>query len=213
MYNFVQSPTGTSQIHSVANFPIQAPMVRRQLRYDEAENVVEEYQGRLRERHGYTPLILILRGMFGSGKSTFANEVAFHARAMDLSAVICSADFHFLDPTGGYNFRANELDQAHHECQVAFDTAIRNQTSVIVVDNTNLDGYDYRWYWDTARRFTNEYWVVEFDCVDVDMAVRLCRRSTRGIADDVARRRFNVYARQRQNARHGHLLVLPANLP
>ena len=67
-------------------------MPRAQLRYDEAEEIVLAFEMENKLEDPYNPLIVILRGVYGSGKSTFANELAFHARHYNYVAKICSED-------------------------------------------------------------------------------------------------------------------------
>ncbi|KAE9322663.1 hypothetical protein PR003_g17173 [Phytophthora rubi] len=65
----------------------------------EAYNLVDDYRAHrdgYREHMNYPPrLFLIMRGLPGSGKSTFALEVARYADQFGLSTLICSADKFF----------------------------------------------------------------------------------------------------------------------
>jgi predicted kinase len=52
--------------------------------------------------------IYIIRGLPGSGKSTLAKRLT--------PGYVFSADDYFTDPLGAYNFVAEELGAAHHDC-------------------------------------------------------------------------------------------------
>jgi len=72
--------------------------------------------------------MIIVRGISGSGKSTYV-------RNNYPEAVCCSADDHFMKD-GKYVFLFNELDQAHSAC---WKKALMTCTSGVdvVIDNTN----------------------------------------------------------------------------
>lgn len=89
------------------------------------------------DEHRY---VVLLKGISGSGKSTFANIIS-HPKS------ICSADDYFTDEDGNYNFDATKLGWAHQYCKNKFDDAVRNpNVKYIVVDNTNCNPSDYRYY-------------------------------------------------------------------
>jgi NEDD4-binding protein 2 len=89
--------------------------------------------------------IIILRGVSGSGKSSFAKLIAE-------PSVICTADDYFTDPvTGQYNFDFAELGQAHAACRSKFDLALANHdVHNIVVANTNTRAAEFKYYEDAA---------------------------------------------------------------
>ena len=55
-------------------------------------------------------ILILVRGIPGSGKSTFANLIWN-------SYAICEADKFFYDKDGNYNFDPSKLKQAHEWCQ------------------------------------------------------------------------------------------------
>lgn len=73
--------------------------------------------------------VIILGGVSGSGKSTYA-------RSHYPDHVVCSADDYFRGPDGTYAFDPSKLDAAHAGCFKQFIEAIRSGQPV-VVDNTN----------------------------------------------------------------------------
>ena len=115
-----------------------------------------------------TRQVFIMRGLPGSGKSTLANSIA-------PSAVVCSADHYFIDDDGVYRFNPSELPAAHEQCQDMFDAALNNESSVIVVDNTNVSVSHYRPYINKARQFGYSVAIVDvYDggCSDPELAAR-----------------------------------------
>lgn len=88
--------------------------------------------------------VIILRGVPGSGKSTFIKK--FYPEA-----TVVSADKYFHDPeTGEYNFDPTKLHEAHHQCQVEFKRAVAKGVRQIVVDNTNIRLSEFKPYFDHA---------------------------------------------------------------
>lgn len=90
--------------------------------------------------------LIILKGVSGSGKSTFANLIAY-------PACICTADDFFIDKDGNYNFDPAKLGQAHKACQAKFDDALKDDIITnIVIANTNTKPSDYKYYVDKAEK-------------------------------------------------------------
>lgn len=71
--------------------------------------------------------LLIVRGLPGSGKSTFAKRVAF---TMNMTHV--EADMFFVDKSGQYNFDPLKLKEAHEWCQNRTRTLLDSGKDVIV---------------------------------------------------------------------------------
>jgi len=86
-------------------------------------------------------LVVIMRGIPGSGKSTFVQKL----QRIFPDLVICSSDL-FFELQGSYQFNRTQLGAAHDFCHQAFRTAIVNGANHIVVDNTSIRSRDYRDY-------------------------------------------------------------------
>lgn len=93
--------------------------------------------------------VLILRGVSGSGKSTFAETLR---QLNPDSVVVCTADDYFTDADGNYNFDASRLRYAHAACQEKFLDALHApETSLIIVANTNTKPSDFAYYVNFAK--------------------------------------------------------------
>ena len=112
--------------------------------------------------------MIILRGISGSGKSTYARENY-------PEEVICSAD-DFFTVDGEYCFNPSMLSEAHTQC---FRTAIFGLQSRldIVVDNTNTSIWEIAPYVLLAQAFGAEIEIIRVDC---DPAVAAAR-NTHGV--------------------------------
>ena len=89
--------------------------------------------------------VIIVRGVSGAGKSTFANIVAE-------PKVVCTADDYF-EQGGGYNFDPTKLGHAHKQSMDKFDKALVDpNVANIVVANTNTKPRDYKHYVDMANK-------------------------------------------------------------
>ena len=90
--------------------------------------------------------VIILRGVQGAGKSTFAELLQ---QTMP-NAVICSADDYFMQD-GVYKFYAALLPDAHRYCRLYFLDSIAHKVETIIVDNTNATEKELQWYVDKAK--------------------------------------------------------------
>lgn len=101
-------------------------------------------------------MIYILRGLPGSGKSTFAKSVE--------DAEIFSADaWHMID--GKYAFDPRRAGYAHNECFKCYLSAImvEKRCQNFIVDNTNTTPVELAPYVRVAEAFGKEYVIVHFD--------------------------------------------------
>lgn len=89
--------------------------------------------------------LTILRGVSGSGKSSFAELIG---------GVICCADDFFM-VGDEYKFDPTKLKQAHAECFDKFKAAVERGEPKIVISNTNTQ----TWEFDSYKHFaeTNGY--------------------------------------------------------
>lgn len=96
--------------------------------------------------------LIILRGIPGSGKSTFANYM--------FSNNVFEADKYFYDEDGNYNFDATKLHAAHKWCQSQVEDAMEynfesngQYCNEIVVSNTSTTEKELEPYLKLAEKY------------------------------------------------------------
>jgi predicted kinase len=127
------------------------------------------------------PKLYILRGMPGSGKSTFAKNRWPGLTPVSLapagwSPVSVSADHFFTDiVTGEWNYDGAKVGQAHSVAKIGLLRALEAQIPEVVVDNTHSRRWEYAEHIELARVFGYEVEVIDlFDggCTDEELAER-----------------------------------------
>jgi len=76
--------------------------------------------------------IIIIRGLSGSGKSTFADTIC----GDDETKISVSADDFFVDEQGNYNFNPDQIAEAHDWCKDQVRTYLLEGFETICVANT-----------------------------------------------------------------------------
>ena len=97
-------------------------------------------------------VLTLVRGLPGSGKSTFANFVWN-------DYAICEADKFFYDKEGNYNFDASKLKQVHEWCRNEVETRMKDNEAnpqyypEIVVSNTFTQEWEMEAYYELAKKY------------------------------------------------------------
>jgi hypothetical protein len=86
----------------------------------------------LQERPASPRLLIILRGLPGSGKSTIAKRLCESISG----AVVCSADDYFTKD-GVYAFNPMEVPEAHNTCRNLAEHRMAQGYPAVIIDNTN----------------------------------------------------------------------------
>lgn len=103
-------------------------------------------------------LVIIMRGLSGSGKSTWLKENY-------PSAAICSADRYMVDENGEYKFDPGKLTLAHNNCLKLFMAFVASRKHpIIAVDNTNTTLHEVSPYYQIACAFDCKIEVVRCFC-------------------------------------------------
>ena len=129
-------------------------------------------------------LLLILRGLPGSGKSWFANYIC---EEYDFN--ICSADYYF-NTRDGYKFDKEKLQSAHDFC---LDSSNRHMLNLhkVVIDNTNSKLSEYEKYINLANTYNYNYCVVEIICNNTNQALIFSKRSGHNVPQNISLEMYN----------------------
>ena len=87
--------------------------------------------------------LILLRGLPGSGKSTFADLV---------SGYRCEADDFFM-VDGEYKFDGSKIKQAHAQCKYMCESFMVKEKPKIVVSNTFTQEWEMDNYYDLAKSY------------------------------------------------------------
>jgi predicted kinase len=98
-------------------------------------------------------VLYIVRGIPGSGKSTFAKQL------VGADFLVCEADKYFM-VDGEYKFDATKLKQAHEFCRNTVETYMRDNVEAndqfyrqIAVSNTFTQEWEMQPYFDLAAKY------------------------------------------------------------
>lgn len=108
--------------------------------------------------------VVIMRGISGSGKSTYA-------KTNFPGAVICSADHYFMRD-GEYHWDRDKLGDAHGQCFGRFKQSLIDGAPLIVIDNTNIRRREVARYFDEATQFGYSVSVIRVTCDPALAALR-----------------------------------------
>ena len=132
-------------------------------------------------------VLILLRGLPGSGKTSFANLIWS-------SFVICEADQYFYDEKGNYNFDRNKLGEAHKWCQEKVETFMKDNINnpqfypEIIVSNTSTTEKEIQPYIDLAEKYG-------YIVVSLIVENRHGNKSVHGVPDETIERmrtRFDI---------------------
>ena len=137
--------------------------------------------------------VVIMRGISGSGKSTWVKENY-------PDAIICSADYHFYkydrkQKREIYDFDPTKLGEAHKECMLSFvhniakNKEMFKDDTVVVVDNTNINFHEVTPYLRVAQAYD---WEIEIVRVECDWGVAW-ERNKHGVPLKTIKRMYNNF--------------------
>lgn len=100
--------------------------------------------------------LIILRGLPGSGKTYYSKQLI--AKYADEDVEICSADHFFLcdvevavgEFEEKYIFDPYRIAEAHEACKVKAVAALIDEVSLIVIDNTHTQHWEFELYKELA---------------------------------------------------------------
>lgn len=114
--------------------------------------------------------VLVMRGLPGSGKSTWIDK---HLRDNKYCIDVCSADAFWIDHEGEYLFDIKKLGEAHALCLKRFITIITYPTDFdyIVVDNTNIQVWEMASYIQIAVAYGFKVRIIDLCDVKKEVAM------------------------------------------
>jgi predicted kinase len=94
-------------------------------------------------------MLYLVRGLPGSGKSTFAKT---------LGGIHIEADQYFVDVEGNYNFDGSKIKLAHEYCRTQTEAWMKTDTdqvnvNKIVVSNTFTQEWEMEPYFELAKKY------------------------------------------------------------
>lgn len=99
-------------------------------------------------------ILYIVRGLPGSGKSTFAKKLVYS------DFLVCEADKYFIDKeTGEYKFDGSKIKDAHKYCQDLVETYMKDSMvndqwyREIAVSNTFTMEWEMNPYFELAKKY------------------------------------------------------------
>jgi predicted kinase len=93
-------------------------------------------------------MLYLVRGIPGSGKSTFAKNLVDEKDYCHKEA-----DMFFVDRDGNYNFEPSKIKDAHQWCQEEMDFLMRLEHSPVVVSNTFTQEWELQPYYELAIKY------------------------------------------------------------
>lgn len=98
-----------------------------------------------------------MRGLPGCGKST-------RARELQNKGIIHSTDFYLINQeTGEYKFDPSRIEHFHEQNLKAAIKSMQDGISPVIIDNTNIQRWQYQKYIDAAEEYGYD---VEFETFD-----------------------------------------------
>ena len=143
-------------------------------------------------------LVVILRGLPGSGKSWLAHNCEETLQAPS-SVAFCSADNYFLDQKSGeYHFDVDALPKAHQSCLIEFIHALQTGKQLIIVDNTNAQLWEYQIYSYLAQLVGLKSCVLEIPCLDERMAELFASRNQHKVQAESVLKRYSQWEKDEE---------------
>lgn len=100
-------------------------------------------------------ILILVRGISGSGKTFYVNKYHFYTEKFE-------ADDWFIDENHHYSFDSEELNNAHSYCRINTEYAMR-QNKQVVVSNTFTRMWELKPYLELALKYNYIVKIVETD--------------------------------------------------
>ena len=127
--------------------------------------------------------LILLRGLPGSGKSTFANLIG----ARGAGYAHFEADMYFMK-NGEYVFDPSQIKMAHNWCMIQTEKAMADDTPIVIVSNTFTQLWEMERYYEMAKYY-------DYQVSSIIVENRHGGVNTHGVPEDkleVMKNRFEV---------------------
>ena len=165
--------------------------------FPEALALVDSYMREWKARRS-EKWVVVMRGLPGSGKTTFVDQVVELLEKEDnrIHTEVCSASDYFVGDDGEYRFDPRFLDDAHDECYSKFKACLSGShcAHVIFVDNTNITEREVLRYEVIAGEAQARFVSMRIECRFKEEAAMQCLRSTRCVPLESVLMRYKNYA-------------------
>lgn len=137
---------------------------------------------------------IIMRGIPGSGKSTWVNK-NFRDALIPSVFHVYSTDWYFTDDEGFYRFNPEKLSENHNRCLEDFASMTINLSRrnvpdrTLIVDNTNVRLFEIAPYYRIAEAFGYAVEIVWVQC-DVQRAIA---RNVHDVPENIIRNMANSF--------------------
>jgi AAA domain len=145
-------------------------------------------------------MVVLMRGLPGSGKSTFVVQLFERAKYYGIESVVCSADDYFYDEYHQYHYDPRDVSSNHAKCFAKFERHLRaapgqlDFVKLIIVDNTNIRKDEMDKYLNAVREFHDvRYHSFRFKCRNDEEAATQCLRTVHCVPLRFVLRRFDEY--------------------
>lgn len=109
--------------------------------------------------------VIILQGIPGSGKSTWATEIFAQSQFEHTPVDIVSADHYMVDVNGNFCFETSRISECHAKSFRKFVDWMRDHSfGTIIVDNCNTKPEDVSPYALAAQAFGFDFKIVRIVC-------------------------------------------------
>lgn len=120
--------------------------------------------------------LVIMRGLPGSGKSTYIKEYT-----NGWNAKVCSADDYFVDTDSVYRFNPTNIDKAHEQCKRLALKYMHDEVPLVFIDNTNTQHWEYQLYIDMAELFGYEVTIKTIGETTISACEEYDKRNVHGV--------------------------------
>ncbi|MPC08194.1 NEDD4-binding protein 2-like 1 [Portunus trituberculatus] len=122
-----------------------------------------------------TKLLVLMRGLPGSGKTTLAKEMK------GPTGVVLSTDDFFCDKHGRYIYDSSKIGEAHQWNKHRAIQRLKQGKTPIIIDNTNLQAWEMKPYVQLALQYGYEVNILDVDTPWRLSSKELARRNIHGV--------------------------------